>query len=181
MRVCVCAVLMVLIPTLAKSQPYPGPLNFPISDVPVTVNARTIRVGFPLRASKQGSEVPPTAGYWAWRFSTGGEEPVSVVLMSNTILRTGRVSDVVKASSLRLCPTAQTSSLSCERRIRGRIELSDTTLFIVVEEPEIVARVNRTRPSYLWRQVIQPEGRVAVTRLCVVFPDDTECKPAFGR
>lgn len=135
------------------------------SDEPAWVEKNRIVIFLPLPYAEMKAPEPPVAGYFVWRITVETLQPFSVVVMSDTALRTSRSADVLRASTVRLCadPTVE-SARACTLPTSASMEIAGDHFRIILRDAALVARVRRERPAMYWRYVVEPGGRYALTQ-----------------
>lgn len=102
-------------------------------------------------------------GYYAWRVSVNAPEPFTLVLMSDTAMRSTNLREILRASTLRMCPSAAPDSLlDCTIPIRARTDLRTDEFSLIISDKDFVNRIRRERPQLYTRSRIEPRGRIQV-------------------
>jgi hypothetical protein len=105
---------------------------------------------------------PATVGYFAWKFSFGTDQPLTVVFRADTALRVNEDRAILRASRLYLCDSVEQWVLDCTRPISGRAYLSRGGVVIEIREPSLISTIRDRAPTTLVRQLFEPGGRFRV-------------------
>jgi len=117
-------------------------------------------------------------GFYSWRLDLKTADGLSIVLASDTVMRTDNIRDIVRGSTLRRCSDGKDfSSLRCRTPMTDSVSVRDDELRIVIRDSTIVAMVRKERPRTMWGSTFEPNGRFRVDRLTVDFDDDDDEKP----
>lgn len=120
---------------------------------------------------------PAQVGFYAWRLDLKTSDGLTIVLASDTVMRTDNIRDIVRGSTLRRCPTEKDfSSLRCKTVMTDSVSMRGDALRIVVRDSAIVTQVRKDRPPTMWGSAFEPNGRFRVDRLTVDYDDD-DVKP----
>ena len=112
-------------------------------------------------------------GFYSWRLDLKTADGLSIVLASDTLMRTDNVRDIGRGSTLRRCADGKDfSSLRCRTVMTDSVSMRGDKLRIVIRDSAIVAMVRKDRPSTMWGSTFEPNGRFRVDRLTVDFDDD---------
>ncbi|MEO7363492.1 MAG: hypothetical protein ABI120_24370 [Gemmatimonadaceae bacterium] len=118
------------------------------------------------------------SGFYSWRLDLKTVDGLSIVLASDTVMRTDNIRDIVRGSTLRRCSDGKDfSSLRCRTPMSDSVSLRDDELRIVIRDSTIVAMVRKERPRTMWGSTFEPNGRFRVDRLTVEFDDDEDKTP----
>ena len=80
---------------------------------------------------------------------------------------------ILRASTLRMCPTATPASLlDCTSPIKAKTELEDESIRLIINDNEFVERIRRERPMTYTRSRIEPRGRVQMAQKTWRYKDD---------
>ena len=169
MRPGVLSVAMVigLLPSLAHAQRQVSALNAVVRDKQVV-----IAFPAPYTSAKRPASTP--LSFYAWRIFVEAPVPFTMVLMADTAMRSSKPEDILRASSLRLCPTASPRSvLECTRPLEASTELYLQYFRLTIRDTSIVARMRRERPLMYWRSVIEPNGRIQLVQQRWEYEDNS--------
>ena len=112
-------------------------------------------------------------GLYAWRIDLKTSDGLSIVIASDTVMRTDNLRDIVRGSTLRRCPPeADFSSQRCTTVMTDSVRMLGDAVRIVVRDTGIVAQVRKDRPVTMWGSTFEPNGRFRVDRLAVDYNDD---------
>lgn len=116
-------------------------------------------------------------GFYSWRLDLMTADGLSIVLASDTLMRTDNIRDIVRGSTLRRCADGKDfSSLRCQTVMTDSVSVRGDELRIVIRNPAIVATVRKDRPLTMWGSTFEPNGRFRVDRLTVDFEDEDNAK-----
>ncbi|MEP6832609.1 MAG: hypothetical protein ABJB74_04405 [Gemmatimonas sp.] len=111
-------------------------------------------------------------GFYSWRVDLKTADGMSVVLVSDTVMRTDNIRDIARGSTLRRCTDGKDfSSLRCKTVMTDSVTVHGDELRIVIRDPAMVALVRKERPSTMWGSTFEPNGRFRVDRLTVEYDD----------
>ncbi len=113
-------------------------------------------------------------GFYSWRVDLKTSDGLSIVLASDTLMRTDNIRDIVRGSTLRGCADGKDfSSRRCHTVMTDSVSVSDRgdELRIVIRDSTIVALVRKDRPHTMWGSTFEPNGRFRVDRLSVDYDD----------
>ena len=121
-----------------------------------------ISVPLPYDGTRRPAE--PVPGYFVWRFTVATLQPFSLVVTSDTALRSNVPDQIVRASSVRLCADPLVvSALACTSPVDASLVVASNHFRVVIKEPELLARVRRDGPAWYTRYVVVPGGRFLAT------------------
>ena len=161
----VVAALLIVCCEAADAQGFP-PQRFPQRretsvNESVTVLDRQISFEFAWRDAFERAPDAAEVGYYAWRISVDAPEPFTMVLMADTAMRSSQLQRIVRASTLRMCPSATPASiLECTTPIKARTETDALSFRLIIDDKEFVDRIRHERPLYYTSGHIEPRGRV---------------------
>lgn len=137
----------------------------------VVENSR-IRITIPRPlASKRRSTEPPV-GYYAWQISTPEPGAFTLVLIADSAMRSTSLNDILRASTLRLCPVVMpVSVLECVALIRAKAETYRDGIRVTIEDKDFIARIRRERPMFCSLSAIEPGGRIQMVEQSWVYKD----------
>lgn len=123
--------------------------------------------GLPNRRVSQGH-----VGFYAWQVSVPDPEPFTIVLIADTAMRSADRKDILRASTLRMCPSASPNSLrDCVVRIKARAESYLDGIRLVIDDKAFVARMRRERPRFCSLTAIEPRGRISTIEKTWIYKD----------
>jgi hypothetical protein len=137
----------------------------PPYDQRAVVSASKIVFSFPRPYNLVEAPNPPLLGYYAWRVSIETTPALSFVLSTPTPLRTQDHDAIVRASSLRLCPSSTSTIAECTKPIEGEGHVNAQSIKLELKDASLIALIRKARPEAYWRTVIEPGGRYAVDQL----------------
>jgi hypothetical protein len=108
---------------------------------------------------------PPVAGFYAWRMSFAGQSNLTVVLRTDSALRTSSTHEVVRASTLRRCPADARSVLDCTAPLLGSARVGRDAIIIEITDPDFMTLVRQRHPDAIVRHVFEPGGRFRVNHI----------------
>lgn len=121
-------------------------------------------------------------GFYSWRIDLKTTDGGSIVIASDTVMRTDNIRDIVRGSTLRRCADERDfSSQRCTTVLRDSVSVRDDVVRIVLRDSAIVARVRKDRPVTMWGSAFEPNGRFRVDRLSVEYDDDEDDPPVPAR
>lgn len=124
----------------------------------------------PLPSRRRPSE--PSVGHYAWQISVPEPAAFTLVLLADSAMRSTSLSDILRASTLRLCPTVMPGSLlECVTPIRAKVETYRDGIRVTIEDKDFVARVRRERPVFCALSAIEPGGRIQMMEHSWVYKD----------
>ncbi len=126
------------------------------------VHQKRIVVRLPLPYMHETFPNPPISGYYAWKISFGGDAEATVVLRTDSAVRALSVNDVMKETSLYLCPPNATSVLACTQKAAGTARAKRDLIEVEVADLSVVTRVREKRPDSILRQTFEPGGQYRV-------------------
>jgi hypothetical protein len=176
-QLAVSAALLLLCGTIAPAQGSLSAPRFPqprvLAPESAVVDDRQVR--FEIARHSPFDPVPDErsrVGYYAWRISVDAPERFTMVLMADTAMRASTLKDILRASTLRMCPSAVPASmLDCTVPIKARTELDADHFRLIIDDTEFVSRVRRERPLYYTRGRIEPLGRVQLVQRAWLYRD----------
>jgi len=135
------------------------------SEEPASVEKDKITFFLPLPYDRMKAPETPVIGYYVWRIIVETLRPFSIVVTSDTALRTDKSRDVLRATSVRLCadPVVE-SARECRAPISAKMEVEFDHFRVIIRDAELVARVRRERPESYARYVVEPGGRYVLSR-----------------
>lgn len=155
--------------------PPPQPLRarMPGFSESAVVKDKEIRIDIPRpSAFERVSDARPQVGYYAWRISVEAPEPFTMVLMADTAMRSSDMRQILRASTLRMCPSSSPPSLlDCKDLIKSKTELNDDQFSLTINDKDFVDRIRRDRPMFYWRGRIYPNGRVQLVQKPWAYQD----------
>jgi hypothetical protein len=154
-----CALAIAVTPLWAAAQR-------PAIELSAVVSNKQITVDFPPLSATGSTVASRQIGFYAWRISVDAPGAFTIVLMADTAMRLTKPDDILRASTLRLCPTASPRSvLECTALLEARVTGSPQHVRVTIRDTAFVARVRRDRPFVYWRSVIEPGGRIQLAQL----------------
>lgn len=152
-------------PAVAKAQP---PRASSMPEVPtedaakVEKNRITFFLPLPTPRAKDSQQSP---GYYTWRIFVETSQSFSIVVTSDTALRVNDPASILKASRVRLCADPLVSSaLACASPIAATLEVESNQFRVIVRDAELLSRLERERPPFYRRYVVEPGGRFQQSR-----------------
>lgn len=135
------------------------------SDGPASVEKDRIVIRLPLPYEMQRAPTPPTPGYFVWRVTVSTLQPFSIVVTSDTALKSNASDDVLGASTVRRCGNPMVESArNCTDSLNASLAIAGDHFRLVIKDTALVARVRRERPAIYMRSVIFPGGRYRLTQ-----------------
>lgn len=114
-------------------------------------------------------------GFYSWRVDLKTSDGQSIVVASDTVMRTDNIRDLVRGSTLRRCPLQPDfSSLRCNTVMPDSLTVRGDAVRIVLRDAAIVALIRKDRPLTMWGSAFEPNGRFRVDRLAVEYDDEDE-------
>ncbi len=137
----------------------------------IVENSR-IRIAIPRPpASKRRTSEPPV-GFYAWQISVPEPTPFTLVLIADSAMRSTSLNDILRASTLRLCPVVMpVSVLECVALIRAKAETFRDGIRVTIEDKDFIARIRRERPMFCSLSAIEPGGRIQMVEQSWVYKD----------
>lgn len=175
-----CALLVLCLAMEVQAQrpiarPLRGPSNFPARpDVgdSVIVGRNRIHISVPRPIIGPRSSVPNVVGFYTWKLEVPGARGFSIVLASDTALRTTAVSSIAPALTLRLCPTPNSVSVrDCTIPLTAQVHFSSNAIRAVITDSALVTRIRQERPLLFLRTSIEPRGRTESAEKLFVYQD----------
>lgn len=142
-----------------------------IADFPATIEADRITFYFAEPWDPMYPPNIPVDGYFVWRIMVDALQPFSVVITTDTSLRTNKPVEVLKASTVRLCadPLAG-SARACHAPINAKIEIGNDHFRLVIRDTVLLRRALQERPAYYWRYIIEAGGRYDLSQQPFTYP-----------
>ena len=130
------------------------------------VSPDKVTVFFPLPFERLSAPSKPFAGFYAWMFTVEeGAAGFSVVLASDTAMRTNDIDEIVKNSKLRLCADiTPTNVRTCKLALNAKATALAGYLEIVITDKALVGRLLKEYPMEYWRYVYEPNGFYRIDR-----------------
>lgn len=136
------------------------------------------RLVFTLAAPVVQIKTPESAkyGYYAWRLDMtardGVSEGLSMVLVSDTAMRTNDIDDILKGSTLRLCSNPKgISVLSCKQPLESKVFAQGKHVHLEVRDSTIVSLIRSIRPRTVSSRVFEPMGKFRTDELVYSYWD----------
>ena len=143
-----------------------------VGDNEAVVEKKRVVIAFPMPYYRIKAPDPAVIGHYVWRISVEEGKHFSVVLAADTAMRTGSFKQIVRASTLRLCPEKwDGAALGCTQPLSGSADVVGDMIWVSVEDSTLVARLRTARPVMFWRYVMEPGGRYAVQRMKFFYDD----------
>ncbi len=134
------------------------------------VEKKAIHITIPRPVNTKRPASVSMVGFYAWRIAVQAPVPFTIVLMADTAMRTTELKDILRASTLRMCPTASPNSLlDCVATIRAKTELHGEEFTLQISDADFIARIRQERPMYYSRSTIEPRGRVQLAEKAWVY------------
>ena len=153
--------------------PNPEPSRPMLGDS-VIVERQTIRLSVPLPVISP-SAGPHVMGFYAWQLAVPGPNAFSIVLMSDSALRTTEVNEITRSLTLRRCPTAQPASLrECTIPVAALVYYEREAIRALVTDVDLVMQLRAERPLYFVRTTIEPRGRTESAEKLWIYTDRRE-------
>ena len=135
------------------------------SEAPAPVDKSRITFFLPLPYDLLKVPQAPVVGYFVWRITVETAQPFSIVVTSDTALRSNKAGELLRATSVRLCADPLVESAhECNAPVSAVMEVADDHFRITIRDADLVARVRRERPPLYWRYVIEPRGRYVLSQ-----------------
>jgi hypothetical protein len=142
----------------------------PPGDRPAFVVGDEIVFAFPAPYADIQAPRPAKAGYYAWRITMESEPKLSFVLTHDDPIATSDYEVIMRASTLRLCPSTLSTVAQCTQRIAGSGDSKNTATTITLKDAAIIARIKSARPEAYWRTRIEPGGFFQVDQVLFRYP-----------
>ena len=119
-------------------------------------------------------------GYYVWRWNINeGGTAISLVLASDTAMRSANFGDIVKGSRVRRCRSIfETSALACAEPIDAFVSRQGQGFRIEVSDSAVVNAVHAAKPHTATGLTFVPTGRAVAATLTVLYVDENG---KFGR
>lgn len=156
--------LLTAAPALAKAQ-----LGVkPVLDATV-VEENAVTFSFPLPYAPVKPPNPPIAGFYAWRITTVGDSAISMVLASDSPVRSNNLDQVIRTSTLRLCPSTESQILQCVQVVRGQGKAKANGIEMTLRDTSVINRLRRLGHRTYWRYAFEPGGHFHIEKLSFAY------------
>lgn len=114
--------------------------------------------------------VPPVHGFYVWKLSFNGNNPLSFVLRTDSAVAAKDERDVLRLTKLYLCRDADQPVRECSTPVKFRARRAREHIEVDILDTEVSAKLRAGRPSILNRQLLEPGGRFRVDEVGVLVP-----------
>ncbi|MBL0939168.1 MAG: hypothetical protein IBJ03_09750 [Gemmatimonadaceae bacterium] len=113
---------------------------------------------------------PSEHGFYAWKMTFNGRTSITLVLRSDTALTAKDDRSVLRATALYLCRDSEQPMLDCTTPVRSSVRRMRDHIELDITDLAIAKQLRASRPSILYRQLIEPGGRFMVDETGVIVP-----------
>jgi hypothetical protein len=113
---------------------------------------------------------PAEQGFFAWKLTFNGTDPITMVLRTDSAVAAVDERQVLRASTLYVCHDDKQPILDCRTPVHASAKRIGQAIHLDIIDRGIASRLRTSNPTILYRQLIEPGGRIRVDETGVIVP-----------